>query len=254
MKKAVALIGLIIVITFLAIIVFGITTYIGEALRYNISNINQGKALYMAQAGVMAAIVDYEDGGSWDDAQDVNPVDELYYQLGEDANFLRVDASSPRLFGGNKKLNGITLYNINASDNIAISSLVVSWTSDGGETLTNIDFAGGSDEWTGSASSGNSITLSYTFNSGSNYSLALNWGAGDDISGKTIAIQFNFTDNSSYEALVLDSGSGADDAFLITATGEVRNGALVKSRRTLSVTYDVGTSEITSWEESQDHL
>ena len=253
-NKGIVLIVVVIVIALLGIVAIASTTYITEALRFNTTNIDQGKAFYMAQAGVMAAIVDYSDGDAWSPVQNVNVTGEFYYHVGEDMNFFRIDASSPTLFSGNRRLRNITLYNANASSNIVLDAITISWDTDGGETLTNIDFAGGSDEWIGSVSSGQSISLSYTFIAGSSYSLQLDWSVGDDLSGKTITAQFDFSDGSSRSANLLDFGSGGNDEFSITATGEVRTGAVVEARRTLSATYDVGTSEITSWEESLNHI
>jgi len=247
------LIGLIIIIVLLSIVVLGITTYISEALLLNVSDINQEKAIYSAQAGVMRAIVDYVDGGSWDSAQNVNVIGEFYYHLGQDSNFLAIDASNPETSGGDKHLRKIPIENINASDDIIITDMIVSWTFGGNITKVKLD---NTEVWSGTATTPASIDVTdFTLTPGAVYSgnNDQKWEFQNAISGDVV-VTFIFGDGSQRKAILLDNDSGADNEFSITATGEVRNGANVEARRTIEATYDVGTSEITSWEESQIHI
>ncbi len=252
-NKGFVLIEVIIIIVLLAIITLGITVYISEALLLNISDINQEKAIYSAQAGVMRAIVDYVDGGSWDSAESINVVGEFYYHVGQDANFLVIDASNPETSGGDKHLRKIPIENINSSGDIIIADMVVSWTFGGNITKVKL---GNTDVWSGNTASPASIDVTdLTLTPGAVYSgnNDQKWEFQNAIDGDVI-VTFIFGDDSQRKAVLLDDNFGSDNEFSITATGEVRNGAKVEARRTINATYDVGTSEITSWEESQNHI
>ena len=252
-KKGIILVEVIIVITLLAVIVSGITVYIGETLRFDVVTIQQDKALYAAQAGVMRAIVDYQDGGVWDSAQNVNLGDNVYYHVGEDGNFLVVDASNSQISGGGRHLRRIPIQNINASTSITITDMVVSWTFGGDISKVKL---GGSTVWDDSASSPATLDITdFAISSGAAHAgnNDQKWEFDNAVSGDVV-VTFIFSDASSYETLLLDQGSTVNNQFSITATGEVRNGSTVEVRKTLVATYDVGEDEITSWEESNDHI
>ena len=252
-KKGIILVEVIIVITLLAIIVSGITVYIGETLRFDVVSIQQDKALYAAQAGVMRAIVDYQDGGIWDSAQDVNLSDNVYYHVGEDANFLVVDTSNSQISGGGDRLRRIPIQNINASSSITITDMTVSWTFGGDIERVRL---GGSSVWNDQSISPATLEIAdFTITSGTSHTgnNDQRWQFENSISGDVI-VTFIFSDGSSYEVMLLDNGSAVNNEFSIKATGEVRNGSTVEARRTLVATYDVGEDEITSWEESTSHI
>jgi len=252
-NKGIVLIVVVIVIALLGIIAVGVTSYITEALQFNIMNINQEKALYMAQAGVMAAIVDYSDDGAWSPAQNVNVTGEFYYHAGQDANFLLVDASNPETSGGGRHLRKIPIQNINSTSSITITDMIVSWTSGGNITKVKLD---GTTVWDSTAASPASINIT-DFSIASGVSHTGNndqkWEFSQAISGDVI-VTFIFSDGSQRKVYLLDDDLGVDNDFSITATGEIRSGATIEARRTLIATYDVGTSEVTSWEESPNHI
>ena len=252
-NKGVLLIGVIIIIVLLAVITVGITTYITEGLMLNVSNINREKAMYMAQAGVMAAISDYKVGGAWSEAENENIEGEFYYHIGEDANFLWVDASNPAVSG--KFLKRIPIKNIHDTDSITITDMVVSWSFGG--NITQV-YLGSSLVWSSSATSPATIDITdFNISSGTLHS-----GAGDQqwkfskniTSGFDVTVTFIFSDGSSRKAILSKNQKAGNSEFSIKSTGEVRSGSSVDSRRTLVATYDLAEDEITSWEESQDHI
>lgn len=250
-KRGIVLIEIVIIIVLLAIIALGIVSYISEGLRFNIANINQQKALYMAQAGIMRSIVDYRDNGLWSSVQNVDMRNESYYHLGRNANFLWVDASNPQI--STKKLKRIPIQNINSTSPITITNMVVSWTFGG--TIKKVTL-GGSSVWSGNTGSPASLNITdFEIASGTSYTGSDQqiWEFSRNVTGDVI-VTFIFSDGSSYKTYILKSGTGANKEFSITATGEVRNGANVVGRRTLVATYDTGTNKITSWEESQNHI
>jgi len=254
-NKGIVLIVIVIVIALLGIVAVGVTSYITEALQFNVMNINQEKALYMAQAGIMAAIVDYSDDGAWSPAQNINVTGEFYYHVGEDqdVNFLIVDASNPETSGGGKHLRKIPIHNIHSADSITITDMVVSWTFGGNITKVKLD---GTTVWDSTAASPASLNIT-DFSIASGVSHTGNndqkWEFSQAISGDVI-VTFIFSDGSQRKVYLLDDDLGVDNDFSITATGEIRSGATIEARRTLIATYDVGTSELTSWEESLNHI
>ncbi|MBU1090366.1 MAG: hypothetical protein KKC42_00795, partial [Candidatus Omnitrophica bacterium] len=176
---------------------------------------------------------------------------EFYYHLGEDANFLYVDATNPSI--SKKIIKNIPIKNINATDTITITDLVLSW-SFGGDI--NVVTLGGTSVWTGRASSPANINIAdLAIASDAAYSNTDDqiWEFSRNVAGD-LAVSFVFSDGSSYKTYLLKDGLGWDKAFSIKATGEIRSGAAVEARRTLLATYDIGTDNITSWEESQEHI
>lgn len=255
-KKAIVLIELIIIIVLLAIVATRIAIYITESLRLNVSNIEQEKALYAAQAGVMSGIVDYKPDGLWSPGRDVNvnAPSEFYYHLGQNANFLWVDASNPIANG--RILSRIPIKNINASASITVTDLIVSWTFAG--NITGVWLCG-QKVFTGTATSPASLNITDTtltsgaaFNDDNKQAFRFS----NNISATAdIVVTFIFSDGSSYKAYLLKGGKGANKEFSIKATGMVKSGSTVKARRTLVATYDTGgTGTITSWEESQSQI
>ena len=252
-EKGIVLIVLVIIIVLLAIVALGIATYITEALNFNIANIDQEKALYAAQAGVMSAIVDYVNNGSITAETDIQIADDTYYSTGGAGMFFLADCSSPRIIAS-RKIKDISMTNLNSTDAVTITHMQVSWTPDEGENFTSIDLGRATVEWTGSVPSGTNVDMTdYTIGAGiSENDVWLDWETGSDMSLKTISAVLTFSDGSTLEIVLLDEGQGSDNAIVITSTAKAVGSYTWK--RTIRAGYDVGTNEITSWEESLDHL
>lgn len=254
-NKGIMLIGLIVIIVALSIVALGIATFLTESLRSNAVDINQEKALYMAQAGIMQAIADYNEAGAgaglWDSVENENVDDEFYFHLGKDANFLLVDASGPQIDG--QEYKRIPIKNINDTDSITITDLVVSWTFGG--NLIEVTLAGSS-VWTGTETSPASIDITNTALASEDEHSADDdqiWEFSSAISGDIICT-FIFSDGSQVKAYLLKDDLSGNSEFSITATGETRSGSKVEARRTITASYDTATDEITSWQESQNHI
>ncbi len=252
-SQGVALLSVVLIIVFFGIAALAITTYITEALRLNVANIEQEKAIYAAQAGIMHAIVDYVNNGSITEVSDVSLDTNLSFSIGGAGMFFLADCSSPRIIA-NRKLKDITMTNLNSADSVTITHMQVSWTPDAGENLISIDLGRGTVEWSGTAQSGTNIDMTdYTIAAGTTENdVWLDWETGSDITSMTISAILTFSDGSTVEIMLLNAGSGSDNAIIITSTGEAT--ASYTCQRTLKAGYDVGTSEIISWEESEDHL
>lgn len=255
-KNGIVLVSLIMLVVLLSIIAMAITFYISEGLRFNASNINNLKALYMAQAGAMSAITDYLDNGLWTPVRNNHSAGaEFYYHTGKNANFLWVDASNPQLLV--RRLRRIPIKNINAAGPITITNITVSWTFGGNIRRVTL---GNTIVWSGTASSPANININdFSIGSGTSYS-----GAGDQVfqfsinipnsSTTDIVVTFIFSDGSAFKTYLLKGGGGANKEFSVTATGEIRGAGDVEAKRTLAATYDTGTDKITSWQESASHI
>lgn len=273
-KKGIALIAVIIIILFVIIATLGISVFISRGAVLNVVRASREGALYAAQAGVYAAIYDYLANSAqpyWDTASDVNVANNVYYCVGgrgstrRMANFLLVDADNPQTansIGTNNRLQRIPLSNINQTQSITVNRMMVEWYNFAG-SLNQIAL-GGTTRWSGTASSGQLITLAsqFTMNAQQSFSAATDntWRFTVSIPNNAIiAVTFYFTDNSTRKAYLMtnkyqeSSSRSGNKEFTITSTGEVRLGGN-PWRRTIEATYDVGVNRITSWQESDTHL
>lgn len=251
MKKGMVLIQVIMIITLLSVFAAGIVLYGAQSLLFNISNVEQEKALFMAQSGIMRAIVDYKSDGLWTAGRNVYVADGFYYHSGTAANFLWVDTSDSQKSG--KTLKRIPIKNINAADAVVITNMVVEW--DFGGNITDVSL-GGASLWSGTAVSPAALDISdLTIAANTAYTSGNDqqWTFSNAPSGD-IKVKFVFSDGSSFRVYILRDGLTADTSFSVTSTGEIRNGAAVAAKRTLSAVYDTGTNRIISWNEIQSHI
>lgn len=253
-KKSILLMEVVMIIVLLSFVALGISAYLFNALGLDVSNANQDKALYAAQAGVMSAIVDYVNNGSITAETDIELEPGVFYSTGGAGMFFLADASNPSVIA-NRKLKNIHMTNLSSTDDITITHMEVSWIPDGGENLISIDLGRATAEWTGTAQSGTNIDMTdYTIPAGvTENDVWLDWEVGSDITSMTISVILTFSDGSKLEIVLLDEGLGAASAIVITSTGKVVEMSDTW-KRTLKAAYDTGTSEIISWEESEDHL
>jgi len=252
-NKGIVLLSVILIIVFFSVAAIGITTYIVEALKLNVAHINQEKAFYAAQAGVMHAIVDYVNNGSITAVTDTQIATDTYFSIGGSGMFFLADASNPTIIAS-RKLKDVSMTNLNSTSAVTITHMQVSWTPDGGENLISIDLGRATVEWSGTAPSGTNIDMAdYTIGAGvTENDVWLDWETGSDITAKTISAILTFSDGSTVEIILLNAGMASNQEIVITSTGKFTG--TYTHERTLKASYDIGTSEITSWEESQEHL
>lgn len=260
-NKAIALVALIMIIVSMAIVVVGISAYIVQVLRYNVSGINNEKAFYMAQLGAMRAIGDFKVEGLWNSTRNATAGNDLYYQLGKSANFLFVDATNPSF--NNTILERIPVKNINGNltTSINITQLRVNWTFTG--NIAQVRFANQT-VFSGNVSNATLLILSpaITINANSTFNnltdQQFNFTASIP-SNATIITTFFFNDSSNWTTYLVNNGTTGNREFSIDSTGQVGLGANVQARKTLHVTYDTNSSgtfigNITSWGESSSHI
>lgn len=256
-KKGIALIIVIIIIVIAAVIVMGITSFISSGMSLNIARASMEGAVCAAQAGLYAGIYDYiQNPGQlyWGKSRNINMVENRFYSAGIDANFLLIDASSPRAVG--QRIERIPLTNINETDAITANEVSVEWYNFAGASLVSVRL-GGISRWSGLAASGERLALTPAFRINPKQSLSADsdniWQFSANIpSDGTVIATFFFSDGSSRKAYLFNSGKGGNKEFSITATGETRG--TTNWKRTIEATYDIGTNNVTSWQEVDDHI
>jgi len=261
----IALIAVILLVIIASIVIMGIASLLSNSIYSGSVEIMRAQALAAAQAGVYAAIADYSHDSLWDKPPAVNVSGNIYYSVGggtaiRQADFLLVDASNSQVPSApnNTKLQAIPLTNINAASAITVNQLAVDWNFGG--TLTGIALDAGALKWTGASgaptaaltlSPNLSINAGVTIGSAPASANRLEFSSAIPSDGIIVAT-FYFSDGSSRKAILYNGVSGGNNEFLITSTGEVRS--TITWKRTIEATYDVGTTKITSWQETESHL
>jgi len=247
------LIPTVILIIVVTIIILGVIMFLSEMTRLTLARGHLARAVYAAQAGVYKAIVDYKNNGSITAETDTEIADNLYYSISGSSMFFIADCSSPSIIAS-RKLNDISMSNVNSADSLTITHMQVSWTPDGGEDIISIDLGRATAEWTGTAQSGTNIDIiDFTIPASTTENdVWLDWAVGSDITSMTITAVLTFSDGSTVDITLLDDGLGSSNAIFINSTGKVT--ARETWRRTITAGYDVGTDEIISWRESMSHL
>jgi len=263
-KKGIVLIEIIMIIVLLTVVIVGITSYIMESLRYNVSMMNSDKALYMAQAGVMSVISDYQIDNIVTAplySVNVNSPSEFYYSIESNSNFLIIDGSLCKANG--RVINHWPLQNISSTTPVVLDHVTITW--DFPANLMSMKLGNQFIFKNGSLSSpalinninGYSGTIPLTIPAGTSY-----LGPNDQYmhfdanipAGITVSVVFNFSDGTAYSKTLVKSGNTTNSEFTIKATGKILAGIAPIRRRTLLVTYDIGTQKITSWQETQSHI
>ncbi|NQT94990.1 MAG: hypothetical protein HQ572_00925 [Candidatus Omnitrophica bacterium] len=253
--------GQVLIITIILILVTGIIIssvafFLNQVINLNLARMHQAKAVYAAQAGIYKAVVDYVNTGSITAETDTQIATNIFYSIGGAGMFFLPDCSNPSIIA-DRRIKNISMTNVSTTD-ITITHVQVSWTPDGGENLTAIDFGRATVEWSGTAQSGTNIdTIDFTLAAGvTENDVWFDWEPGTKILGGaepwTITAVYTLSDGSTVTFTMLENGQGTDNAIVITSTGKVI--ARETWKRTIKAGYDVSTSEITSWRESTAHL
>ena len=256
-SKGFALIITIVLILVIATIILGLVSFIANSAYLIMGRVARETAISAAQAGVYWMIADYVTNNSVSkvtlDSYLIPKLDS--YKVGTDANLLLVDADFPTGIL-TTSLASIGLANIGASD-VTISRVIVEW--DFGDKITAVSLGGEPGpnySWIGSRSSPADIILnkSYEIDAGASYTN--NFFIFHNVIPRDSIISVTFyclDDSSSRKALLYNAGRSGNKEFSITSTGKVVSGRFTW-RRTIEATYDVGTSRITSWNETEKHL
>jgi len=258
-KNGIALITAVILILAMSIMVLGIVSFASNGIYLNTARGATETAFAAAQAGVYAAIVDYQVDSKWNGATNVSVITGVStYSCGKAANYLLLDASRPQFAAGggtNRQVQRIGHTNINSASGITFTKIKVEWNFAG--NLTQIYLCNLS-RWTGTAASGTTITFSPSWSlaaNGSFTSAAQNYfrfSVQIPVNAVIVATYY-FSDGSSRKAILYNAGRGGNNEFSIISTGNRISGTN-PWKESIEATYDVGVGHITSWNNSQNNI
>jgi Tfp pilus assembly protein PilX len=260
-KKGITLIEVIMIIVLLGIITGGITSYIGEGLRLNASNLNNTKALYMAQAGLMSGLADYIADGLISPQSNVLVTGEFRYSVGGSSSLIAIDGTNVKANG--RVVNTWPLTNISSATAVTVNSIVVEW--DFVANLNSMKIGNSYIFKNGSLTSPATIDSSNDYNNAMPLTIPANTTYGGTNTQYiqfsvnvpaylTVSVTFNLSDGSSLKKYLVIGGNATNNEFSLRATGIIQGGAAGTARRSLVATYDIGTGKITSWQESSRHI
>ena len=254
-RKGFALVVVIILILVIAAIMLGLASFVVNSEYLVTSRAARETALYDAQAGIYWALIDYITDSSITKVTSDSSLGVGSYKVGKDANLLLIDADRP-LGITTTSLTNIGLANIGTSS-VIINRVVMQWSFGGNITRVTLGGASGPGySWTGTKTSPADIILStpYTIAAAGTYANnSFLFSSAVPLNAVISATFYCSGDGSSREAMLYNNGRSGNKEFSITATGKVAAGKLTW-KRTIEATYDVGTSKITSWNETESHL
>jgi len=256
-KKGITFVAIVMIIALLIIIASGVSMYIVESSRFSVSSINKEKAYSMAQLGLLSGLTAYINAGevSWNPSSASLPGG-LSWQVGRDADFLRVDASNVQIRANAKVLQRLPIKNVSTSNSITITDVMVEWNFGG--TITGMTI-GGTNVWPGGTfTTGQNINITdRTIAANTTFSGLLDqtFTFSNFIRGNII-VTFYFKDtaaggdNSYFRTYILKDNNDANIESSFTGIGRVQAGTTTQAGRRITATYATGTNRITSWEES----
>ena len=263
-KKGIALIAVIMLIAVVTVTVGGIASFVANNLVLSATRAARTKALYAAQAGVYNAIyASRYSNADWKKNRDIQLCQGVSYSYGQEANFIRVDATAPRLgnwftsgppgpgsFGVVERLS----FRNTSSETITMNRIKFEWYNVNDPSFVFRGIRMGASRYIGHVPSGQIIDLSPF------YVMQPNSGIGDvwlffsksvptDI---VLIVTFYFTDASARKAVLLNNSRSGNNEISVTSTGKVSGNPVFK--RTIEATYDFSMGTITSWQEVETHI
>lgn len=236
-----ALIASILLIIFISIAVLGVTVFIVQWMSQLRTQCLRTKCFYLAQAGIQDAI--YEVRSTYNPTTTygyyslgLNTVDtgETFRRGGLAADLLMVDTSGANLSG--RDLLGLKIQKAtnSATPAVTIASMVITWTKTGTtRTLSSIRI-GGTQRWSGSASSPVNVNITDVALTTTNTMAIDRLRFSGTINLTSLSIQFVMTDGSSKMVTCYPATNNC--AFTIKSTGKVSGSNIY---RTLQFVYNL---------------
>lgn len=254
-KKGLALVGIIILITFLSIPVLSASIFTLQRLTAFDTQQRDLRCRYNAQAGVHYAVYQYRQNGTLATGQ-TNIDSDNYFVLnttggGGAAANLVINATAAYLALGNRNLQGVTIRNASATTAITIDRMIVGWSGPNNRNLQSI-VINGSTVWTGSVSNPpvNVNITNFTLNPSTTYPITrFRWS--NTVFGRTITLQCVMTDGSTTSTCTVFP---AQPSECITPAGNLTIQSMGKTAgsgmyRTVQATYNTATGNISDYDE-----
>ncbi len=254
-KKGIVLIAIIFLIIFIAIAIFGVTTFIAQRLWGYNSEQTIERCRSNAKAGVAYAIYQFRaNATSYSGTVTIDSTNSATVTTtggggGGAAASLIIDATGSVLGGGgNKDITGVTLNN-NSASSITLTQFTISCAG-GDKKLDQINI-NGSPVWTTDTTIGvTPVTLNMTdvsIPAGATYNINfVRWA--NNMSGRTITLSFIMSDSSPtntctiYPAPV--STCTTSGSLTITSIGKTAD---PKYYKTVVATYNTSTGKVTAY-------
>lgn len=244
-----ALVTLIILLTFVMIAVLSVSVFVVERSRLTSAEKDWDSGIYAAKAGIHAAVYIYRvrDGsgqGYFALGQYNMNADHNFVLGGEQQGLLMVDTSNAVLQGGgqNKNLRNIDLQNVTDSQSIRIDEMNVSWNTNARLRQIRVN---NRRVWRGNVSSPASLnTNNYTFAPGDVSATRFDMRFRGNMNGAVVDVEFIMQDGSGRLVRVYPASDQFN--FIVRSTGRA-NGAGVF--RTVEAEYNAVTGRIVNEQE-----
>jgi len=245
-RKGLALIAAIMLIVFVTIVVFSLTTFIVQWFSQIDADQINSKCLYLAQAGIQDAIYDVRFSrnlpsryGSFTLGLNTVDVGETYRRGGTAADLMMVDTSNTSQSG--QDLTGLRIQNATStvSPAVAISKMVITWVKSGTvRTLVSIRIGGVNIPATISPASSPAtavFTTPYVLNTTPTFIAVNRVRFSGNMSGlSSMIIQFVMSDASTKTVSVFPASNNC--IFTIKSTGKVSGSNIY---RTIKADYNL---------------
>ncbi len=291
-EKGFGLVILVVIIAVAGILITSTSLYFRDATRQMQLGIDQIKAYYLAQAGVMRALYNWRVSNATDINRRYTELNTTItgnqiFKTGSQANFayFTFDAvngqQDTEWFAGNTRLRRWRIRNIHSANSITVTKAKVSWSPVGTTTLSDIQLNNNSVA-TGAGgpfASGTEITLT---NSAANRTLLpgavwsgnntyLTWNGSGPPDPALVTVEWTFADDSPtkdskahrvvyWNGAKSGAGRPTEHTFSVTSTGQVNQSSggfkvLKTVKATVSGTPGGGSSmEITDWDKIEKNI
>jgi len=252
-NQGMVLAAAVMLITFAAIAVLGVTVFLVERLRQVDSEEAAKESVYLATAGIERAIYDYRfhdlTGNGYFSLGRTFVDGSRYFVIGGTmADLLMVDTSDAQLSGNNRTLSGIDMQNATNTRSATISQMRVSWNNSAHLTRIRI---GNKNVWSKDAASPVTATLSpqVTLDKVPSTVSIAQMRFSSAMSGANIDVRFIMTDGSFKDARLFPASNNFN--FTVPVTGKAAGSSVY---RTVRAVYNARTGHIIQQEESDSEV
>lgn len=257
-KEGIALIAVIILITFVATAVAGVTVFIVQrGIGYNIQQISE-RCRYNAQAGLHYALYQFRQNGTnfsgtvTIDSSNSAVVSTTSGGGGGAAASLQIDATGSSFASSGRNLVGITLTNTSASSSITIAQMTI-YLGSGSETLDDV-IINGVTVWTTNTSIGTTpvtVNISNVTIPASTTIPLTRIRFTNSASSRTIFLQFIMSDSTTTSVCTVAPPPASvcttpGGSLTIKSMGKVSGSNLYRS---VQATYNTSTGNVSDYQE-----
>jgi len=252
-KNGMVLAAAVMLIIVAAVVVLGVTTFVVERLRQLEANQQETEAVYLAQAGIEAAVYNYRfrrqtGNGYFTLGQNFLEANRYYVLGGSDADLVMVDTSAAILSSNNRTLSGLVMQNATNTRALTLDRMTVTWNNS--RRLSRIRINNGT-VWSGNAASGVNALIrpQAVMDAVPTQDNIDELRFSGSMVGATVDVRFIMTDGSFKDVRVYPASNNFN--FTVSATGQ-RTGSTIY--RTARAVYNALTSKIIQHEDINSRI